>query len=140
MLDIRPVTPSIGAEVVGIDLREPWVAARIDGPEFARAPGERYPSMEHPVGRTTPLTGRRSLYVNAAFTTHLVGLRQEESDLLLQLLYPQAAVPEYQCRLRWHPGTIAPWDNRCVQHHAASDYWPAKRLMERVTIVGDRPY
>ena len=64
----------------------------------------------------------------------------DESAELLELLERQAAFPEYQCRFRWAPGSIAFWDNRSAQHYAASDYWPAVRRVERVTIVGDRPY
>jgi taurine dioxygenase len=64
----------------------------------------------------------------------------DESDRLLELLYRQATVPEYQCRFRWRPYSVAFWDNRAVQHYAASDYFPSPRVMERVTIVGDRPY
>ena len=100
---------------------------------------ETYPPAEHPVVRTHPVTGRRSLYVNAAFTDHLVGMDRAESDRLLAFLYRQASIPEYQCRLRWAPDTLALWDNRCVQHYAVSDYFPARRVMERVTVVGDRP-
>jgi taurine dioxygenase len=115
------------------------VAAGIAGREAAEALREQFPPSEHPVIRTHPDTGRRSIYVNAAFTTHIVGLHRDESDMLLQHLYRQAAIPEYQCRLHWEPGTVALWDNRCVQHYAVSDYWPATRIMERVTICGDRP-
>jgi taurine dioxygenase len=98
-----------------------------------------YPPAEHPVIRTHPVTGRRSIYVNAAFTSHIVGLTRTESDDLLAYLYAQAEVPERQCRFRWEPGSFALWDNRCAQHYAVSDYWPQRRVMERVTIVGDRP-
>ncbi|MGZ4715273.1 MAG: TauD/TfdA dioxygenase family protein [Acidimicrobiales bacterium] len=100
---------------------------------------DRFPPAEHPVIRTHPVTGRRSIYVNAAFTSHIVGMRPDESHQLLQHLYRQAAIPEHQCRFRWEPDSLALWDNRCVQHYAVSDYWPARRVMERVTIVGDRP-
>ena len=62
-----------------------------------------------------------------------------ESDALLAYLYARAAVPEYQCRFRWDAGAIAFWDNRASQHYAVSDYWPAVRRMERVTVIGDRP-
>ena len=99
----------------------------------------QYPMVEHPVVRTHPETGRRSLYVNAAFTQHIVGLEPEESAELLAHLYAQAAIPEYQCRFRWEADSIAFWDNRASQHYAVSDYWPAVRRMERVTIIGDRP-
>jgi taurine dioxygenase len=98
-----------------------------------------YPAVEHPIVRTHPETGRRALYVNAAFTQHVVGLDKAESDALLAHLYAQAAIPEYQCRFRWRPNSIAFWDNRASQHYAASDYWPAVRRMERVTVIGDRP-
>jgi taurine dioxygenase len=98
-----------------------------------------YPLAEHPVVRTHPETGRKALYVNAAFTQHIIGIEREESDALLKHLYAQAAIPEYQCRFRWGVHSIAFWDNRASQHYAVSDYWPAVRRMERVTIVGDKP-
>lgn len=100
----------------------------------------KFPPQEHPVIRTHPETGERGLYVNIAFTDHIKGLSCEESYELLQYLYSRAAIPEYQCRLRWAPGTLAFWDNRACQHYAASDYFPNIRIMERVTIAGDRPY
>ncbi|MCF8503426.1 MAG: TauD/TfdA family dioxygenase [Caulobacter sp.] len=99
----------------------------------------KYPMAEHPVVRSHPETGRRCIYVNAAFTLHIVGMEKGESDALLAHLYAQAAIPEYQCRFRWEKNSIAFWDNRASQHYAASDYFPAVRRMERVTIVGDRP-
>ena len=98
-----------------------------------------YPPAEHPVVRTHPETGRKGLYVNAACTSHIVGMARDASDRLLDHLYRQASVPEYQCRFRWQPRSIAFWDNRAVQHYAASDYYPQRRLMERVTICGDVP-
>ena len=100
----------------------------------------QYPKVEHPVIRTHPETGRKAIYVNAGFTQHIVGMEKAESDALLAHLYAQAAIPEYQCRFRWTPNAIAFWDNRASQHYAASDYFPAVRRMERVTVVGDRPY
>ena len=99
----------------------------------------KYPAVEHPVVRTHPETGRRCIYVNAAFTQHIVGMEKAESDALLKHLYAQAAIPEYQCRFRWKKNSSAFWDNRASQHYAVSDYYPAMRRMERVTIVGDRP-
>ena len=100
---------------------------------------KKYPPAEHPVVRTHPETGRKGLYVNAAFTQYIVGMERAASDALLTHLYAQAAVPEYQCRFRWGVNSIAFWDNRASQHYAVSDYWPAVRRMERVTIVGDKP-
>jgi len=101
---------------------------------------EHFPPVEHPVVRTHPETGRKTLYVNAIFTQHIVGLDAEESDALLEVLYRQATYPEYQCRFHWTAGALAIWDNRATQHYAASDYFPQRRIMERITVVGDRPY
>ena len=100
---------------------------------------KEFPPVEHPVVRTHPVTGRKSIYVNAVFTSHIVGMDREEGDRLLHHLCDQAVIPEYQCRLHWEKNSIAFWDNRAVQHYAASDYWPQARVMERVTIIGDRP-
>lgn len=100
----------------------------------------RFPPVEHPVVRTHPETGEPCLYVNTGFTSHIKGLSRRESDSLLAHLYAQAANPEIQCRLLWRPGTIAFWDNRASQHFACSDYFPAVRVMERVTIAGCRPF
>ncbi len=100
----------------------------------------KYPPQEHPVVRTHPETGQRALYVNTAFTSHIKGLSTKESEWLLSHLYSQAKLPEHQCRFRWAVNSIAFWDNRASQHYAASDYFPAVRVMERVTIAGDRPY
>ncbi|MEL6473992.1 MAG: TauD/TfdA family dioxygenase [Pseudomonadota bacterium] len=101
---------------------------------------DKYPPMEHPVVRTHPETGQRILYVNGAFTSHIVGMDPAESAALLNRLYVSAWNPEVQCRFRWAPGSLAFWDNRACQHFAASDYYPSVRIMERVTVAGDRPY
>jgi taurine dioxygenase len=85
------------------------------------------------------VTGRKALYVNAIFTSHIDGLKRKESAALLERLYREADVPEYQCRFRWEKNSVAFWDNRVVQHYAASDYDPQPRVMERVTVIGDRP-
>lgn len=100
---------------------------------------KEFPPAHHPIVRTHPETGRKILYVNAIFTSHIEGMSPVESAELLDLLYRQAAVPEYQCRFVWEQNSIAFWDNRAVQHYATSDYWPRRRVMERVTIIGDRP-
>ena len=100
---------------------------------------KKYPMVEHPVIRTHPETGRKGIYVNVGFTQHIVDMDKPESDALLAHLYAQAAIPEVQCRFRWEKDSVAFWDNRSCQHYAVSDYWPAVRRVERVTIVGDRP-
>jgi taurine dioxygenase len=99
-----------------------------------------FPAVQHPVVRTHPETGRKTLYVNRAFTQRIVDLDEQESRTLLDFLYVQASFPEYQCRWKWQPGDVAFWDNRSTQHYAASDYFPQRRVMERITVIGDRPY
>ena len=101
---------------------------------------DRYPNPTHPVVRTHPVNGKKALFVNPQFTLRINGLSAMESNALLQLLYEQAHVPEYQFRLRWKPGTIVLWDNPSTQHYAANDYYPNRRHMERVAVTGDKPY
>jgi taurine dioxygenase len=108
--------------------------------EAIEAFNAKYPCVTHPVVRTHPETKRKCLYVNAAFTLHIEGMEKAASDALLKHLYAQAAIPEYQCRFRWRNNSIAFWDNRASQHYAASDYYPTVRRMERVTIIGEKPY
>ena len=108
-------------------------------PEELKERQKQFPPARHPVVRTHPETDRKILYVNAIFTSHIEGMEREESDRLLDYLYRQAMVPEYQCRFHWAPGSVAFWDNRAVQHYAANDYWPERRVMERVTVIGERP-
>ena len=98
-----------------------------------------FPAVTHPVVRTHPVSGKKSLYVNKAFTRRIVGLDEQESARLLEHLCHQAWIPDYQCRFRWQVNSLAFWDNRAAQHYAAADYWPLRRAMERVTIVGDKP-
>jgi taurine dioxygenase len=101
---------------------------------------ETFPPTEHPVVRIHPETGRRTIFVNRIFTQHIVGMDPDSSDRLLATVESAVHAPEYQCRFRWTPGAIAFWDNRATQHYASSDYFPARRVMDRVSIVGDRPY
>lgn len=102
-------------------------------------PGSSFPLAEHPVVRTHPETGRKGLFVNENFTSHIVGLRPEESDALLAMLYAEMASPNHQCRFSWEEHSVAFWDNRSVQHLAIWDYFPQTRSGWRVTVAGDRP-
>ncbi len=98
------------------------------------------PPVRHPVIRTHPETGKKVIFVNSLFTTHIEGLRPAESDAILQLLFQHIITPEYTCRFQWQPHSIAIWDNRSTQHKPINDYFPAHRRLERITIDGDRPY
>lgn len=93
----------------------------------------------HPVVRTHPESGRKSLYVNVGHTARLAGMTEEESRPLLDFLFTHQSKPEFTCRFSWQPGDIAFWDNRCVLHNPVNDYHGHKRLMHRVTLKGDKP-
>ena len=124
-------------------LRGVHESAHIYGTAYGRKPEDArdgaFPSAEHPVVRTHPVTGRKALYVNRGFTTRIRGLRRSESDAQLGFLYDHVEQPELQCRFKWSPNTVALWDNRCTQHHAMWDYRPHVRSGYRVSIVGEVP-
>ena len=94
---------------------------------------------EHPVVRTHPETGRKALYVNVAHTVRFRGMTEEESAPLLQFLFQHQVKPEFTCRFVWQPGSLAFWDNRCVQHNPVNDYHGFRRVMHRITLAGDTP-
>ena len=98
------------------------------------------PPVSHPVIRTHPETGRKVIFVNSLFTTHIEGLPAAESDAVLQFLFRHVTTPEYTCRFQWRPHSIAIWDNRSTQHKPINDYFPAHRRLQRITIDGDNPY
>ena len=155
-------TPPRGGDTMWADMAAAYdnlsdeVKARIDGaeaehdmvPGFARflVPEklerlqDAFPPVTHPVVRTHPETGRRTLFVNASFTTRIVGMDQDASDALLRHLCAQAHTPEFQVRYRWTEGTVAFWDNRATQHYAVGDYGSHVRVAERVAIRGGRPF
>ena len=110
----------------------------------------QFPDPEHPAVRTHPETGEKVLFVSG-FTTHFTNFHTAEnvrhgqdfapgSAQLLNYLISRATIPDYQVRWRWRPNSIAIWDNRCTQHYAVMDYWPAVRKMERAGIIGDKPF
>jgi taurine dioxygenase len=99
----------------------------------------QHPPVSHPVARTNPVTGRKALFVNQDFTSHIEGVSARESDALLRFLFDHMAQPEFQVRWRWRAGTVAMWDNRWTQHCALADYFPARRRVRRATVLGERP-
>ena len=101
---------------------------------------KKYPPVLHPVIRTHPETGCRSIFTNNFFTSHIDGVEDAESEYLLGELAEAIRDPDVQFRVQWEPETFVMWDNRCVHHVATDDFLPLYRRMERVTIAGDRPY
>jgi taurine dioxygenase len=108
---------------------------RSDGSAEAR----KLLEAEHPAVRTHPETARKALYVNRAHTVGFAGMTAEESAPLLLYLFRHQIRPEFTCRFRWTPGSLAIWDNRCAQHYAVNDYAGQRRIMQRITLAGDRP-
>ena len=94
---------------------------------------------EHPVIRIHPETKQRTLYVNEAHTLRFRGWTDQNSIPLLEKLFRHLRRPEFQCRIRWRPGTLVLWDNRSTQHYPINDYHGYRRLLHRVSIKGDRP-
>lgn len=102
-------------------------------------PGELQTVSVHPIVRTHPETGRKSLYISS-HTKQFEGMTEEESEPLLNYLAKHIQRPEFSCRFRWQPGSLAIWDNRCSQHKALGDYDGKLRRMYRITIEGDVPF
>ena len=116
-------------------------SAHVHGRQHERSnrPDGSFVHAEHPVVRTHPETGRKALYVNGAFTTHICGMKPAESRATLDFLVRHMEHSSFQCRFQWEPHSIAMWDNRCVQHLATWDYFPETRRGYRITMKGDRP-
>lgn len=100
----------------------------------------KYPSSAHPIVRTHPVSGRKLIFVNPSYTTHIIGVSKAESAAVLGYLYQHCANADFQVRFRWRPGSVAFWDNRCTWHQAVWDYFPSVRSGYRVTVAGDKPY
>jgi taurine dioxygenase len=126
---------------------DPLMAIHDGGPNYIdrakRAgiykPDKVFPANPHPVIRTHPETGKKSIYVNKIFTQNIEGIPKDESKSVLEFLFQHIAKPTFQCRFKWEENSIAFWDNRCALHHAMWDYYPEVRRGYRVTIKGDKP-
>ncbi|WP_081674049.1 taurine dioxygenase [Novosphingobium lindaniclasticum] len=112
----------------GADAYAKWEKARLDNPP-----------VRHPVIRSHPITGDKSIFVNEGFTSCINELSGRESKFLLEFLFQHIAKPEFTIRWQWQVGDIAFWDNRSTQHYAVDDYRPNHRVMHRATIIGDVP-
>jgi len=108
--------------------------------EQLQAARAKYPPVTHPVVRVHPVTGKKILYVNPTFTTHIHGLPRTQSDALLAQLFALITAPEVQARWRWQPDTLAVWDNRSTQHYAVADFYPQHRKLHRITFTADQAF
>ena len=121
-----------------------WVS-RSDKAEASRTREDRSTAertvlvADHPVVRTHPESGRKSLFVNLAHSAHFLGMTEAESAGLLRFLFQHQIRPAFTCRFRWAPGSLALWDNRCTLHSAINDYNGFRREMHRITLAGDVP-
>jgi len=101
---------------------------------------EMFPNMTHPVVRVHPVNKKKLIYVSPQTTKFIKGVRDFESERILDMLYQLPETPEYQLRVNWEPNMIIIWDNRQTQHYAPRDYLPFRRRMERLTVKGDKPF
>lgn len=131
------LAPLRGVSVSNLAKVEKTRQARID--EGGKVVPETVLTATHPVIRTHPETGRKSLFVNGAHTARFEGFSDEESAPLLKFLYEHQTRAEFTCRFRWEAGSIAFWDNRATQHNPINDYHGFKRVMHRITLAGDKP-
>ena len=109
------------------------------GAKAYAAARENLPLVEHPLVTEHPETGRPVLYANPLFMTRIKELEEPESDMLIAFLFRHCESPEFQCRLRWRPNTVAMFDNRCTMHKVLNDYWPRMRKMHRIGLEADEP-
>ncbi len=147
--------PEYGGDTMWLDLEAAFASlsapmqafastltAAHSAPRAAFIPGDTSGEVitsHHPVVRTHPVTGRKSLFVNPGFTRSIDGLKPRESETLLRFLHQVCQQPDQQVRIHWQRDTIAMWDNRCTQHRVAADNLDALRKMERITLQGDTP-
>jgi taurine dioxygenase len=118
---------------------ERWASDPAAKERYERAVA-KHPPVNHPVIRTHPVSGRKGLFVNEGFTTHINELPPQESQAVLAFLFAHVGRPELTVRWKWRVDDVAFWDNRVTQHYAIADYLPERRTMHRATVNGDRPF
>jgi taurine dioxygenase len=149
MLAFEALSPALQKTLMGLNVMHS--AKRSYGPQGAYADDDlksmRIQASEvalkeqaHPCIRTHPESGRKILFINWVYAVRFEGMTEEESAPLLDFLNRHSQRPEFQIRFRWRKGSLALWDNRSTQHIAVNDYAGYRRVMDRVTIAGDKPY
>jgi len=141
---LSPVMQRMIANVKGVysdtKVASPSLSRNANGATRLRDGADYTPSEGvHPIVRTHPDTGRKALYLIRPLLLHFDGMTAEESTGLADFLYDHSHRPEFTCRFRWEPGSLAMWDNRCTAHAALNDTGPFHRLMRRVQLQGDIP-
>ena len=140
--DLSPALQDFLCDLTAVHDGRVQFAAALAVAGEGRWEGESVPSLEpvtHPVVRTHPETGARSLFVNPGFTSHVVELERSESNALLAYLYAHSVRPEYTVRYHWSTGDVGFWDNRTTQHSVVGDFGAQPRVIQRVTLKGDEP-
>ena len=117
--------------------RNNFSAGEVDGTKVT-AGHQTIGTAIHPVVKKHPVSGKKTLYVNEGFTQHIIGMRTQDSNRLLQYLYRHIDRPEHQVRFNWTSQAVAMWDNRSTSHYAVSDYFPHERIMHRITLTTDK--
>jgi taurine dioxygenase len=135
----EPLKTYLGTLSATHDLAKSFPADRFDSETLANAKRNN-PPVVHPVIRTHPVTGKKAIFVSEGFTTGIVGMDPTMAEPLLAMLYTHVTRPDFTVRWKWRVGDIAIWDNRVTQHYATYDYGDAHRVMNRATIMGDRPF
>jgi taurine dioxygenase len=145
-LYLHTVPPDGGGDTIfasmyaAYDALSPKMKGFLDGltatHDGTRVFGPGTPVSVHPVVIQHPVSGRKSIYVNYDFTSKINDLPRREADSLLAFLINHCSQPEWTCRFRWRPHSIAFWDNRCTHHKALWDYWPNIRSGYRIQIEG----
>ena len=127
------------APLIGVNSSHKGRVVDTRAARISEAPKEAHVTRvaEHPVVRVHPETGRKSLFISLAHTTHFKGWTEAESKPLLDYLFEHQTLPEFTCRFRWAPGSVALWDNRCALHNPINDYQGYKRVLHRITFAGD---